>query len=139
MIQKIEVDVDEIADAPSAAELFGYDAGVTTVQAAIAEAGTLMLEAKRERHRLVSLVPPAHVAIVEAARVCRTPGEALAAVSRGGFVRLSPAMTFITGPSRTADLELTLGYRSARTRRSCTLSSTTLPELLRSFMRSFER
>ena len=108
LIRKIEVDVDEIAVAPSAAELFGYDVGVTAAQAAIAETGTLVLESKRERHRLVSLVPPVHVAIVGAASICRTLSEALAAVHRGELAELSPTITFVTGPSRTADIELTL-------------------------------
>lgn len=106
VISQIGVYVDEIATSPSAAELFDYDVGVSTAQAAIAETGTLMLESESERHRLVSLVPPVHIAIVNAADICLTLGEALAAVGRGA--ELSPTITFITGPSRTADIELTL-------------------------------
>jgi L-lactate utilization protein LutB len=87
-------------------EIFQYDVGVTTVQAAIAETGTLVLDSARERHRLVSLVPPVHIAIVDAASIFRTLGEALAFIHRNG--EISPAVTFITGPSRTADIELTL-------------------------------
>jgi L-lactate dehydrogenase complex protein LldG len=102
----IEVGVDEIAVAPSAADLFDYDVGISTAQAAIAETGTLMLDSEAERHRLVSLVPPVHIAIVDAASICLTLGEALAAASQG--TELSPTITFITGPSRTADIELTL-------------------------------
>jgi L-lactate dehydrogenase complex protein LldG len=102
----IEVGVDEITTSPSAAELFDYDVGISTAQAAIAETGTLVLESESERHRLVSLVPPVHVAIVDAGDICQTLGEALAAVGRGS--ELSPTITLITGPSRTADIELTL-------------------------------
>jgi L-lactate utilization protein LutC len=102
----IEVDVAEIGVAPNAAELFDYDVGISTVQAAIAETGTLMLDSEAERHRLVSLVPPVHIAIVDAANICLTLGEALAAA--GSASELSPTITFITGPSRTADIELTL-------------------------------
>ena len=106
LMARIEVDVDEVAVAPSVAELFGYDVGISTAQAAIAETGTLMLDSEAERHRLVSLVPPVHIAIVEAANICLTLGEALAAAEQGS--KLSPTITFITGPSRTADIELTL-------------------------------
>ena len=106
LMARIEVGVDEIAVAPSAAELFGYDVGISTAQAAIAETGTLMLDSEAERHRLVSLVPPVHIAIVDAANICLTLGEALAAAGQGS--ELSPTITFITGPSRTADIELTL-------------------------------
>ncbi|MGI9167904.1 MAG: LutC/YkgG family protein [Pyrinomonadaceae bacterium] len=106
LMRWIEVGVDEIGVAPSAAELFDYDVGISTAQAAIAETGTLMLDSEAERHRLVSLVPPVHIAIVDAANISLTLGEALAAAGRG--IELSPTITFITGPSRTADIELTL-------------------------------
>jgi len=106
ILGQIGVEVDEISTSPTAVELFDYDIGVSTAQAAIAETGTLVLESESERHRLVSLVPPVHIAIVDAAVICQTLGEALAAVGRGS--ELSPTITLITGPSRTADIELTL-------------------------------
>ncbi len=106
ILGQIGVEVDKISTSPTAAELFDYDIGVSTAQAAIAETGTLVLESESERHRLVSLVPPVHIAIVDTADICQTLGEALAAVGRGS--ELSPTITLITGPSRTADIELTL-------------------------------
>lgn len=92
--------------ASGVSDIFQYDVGITTVQAAIAETGTLVLDSAKERHRLVSLVPPVHVAIVDAASIFRTLSEALAFIHQNGDI--SPAVTFITGPSRTADIELTL-------------------------------
>ena len=106
LLARIEVNVDQITVVPSVTELFGYDVGISTAQAAIAETGTLMRDSEAERHRLVSLVPPVHIAIVEAANICLTLGEALTAASQSS--ELSPTITFITGPSRTADIELTL-------------------------------
>jgi L-lactate utilization protein LutC len=79
---------------------------VLPAQWAIAETGTLVLETKSERHRLVSLVPAMHIAILAAGRILRTMSEALEAVSTTG--ELSRTVTFITGPSRTSDIELTL-------------------------------
>jgi L-lactate dehydrogenase complex protein LldG len=84
-------------------ELFACDAGVTTAQWGIAETGTLVLESAREQHRLLSLVPPIHVALLSTRCICASLGDALARVSRD-----SHAITFITGPSRTSDIELTL-------------------------------
>jgi len=101
------VEVGEITTSPSADDLFAYDVGITTAQAAIAETGTLVLESDKERHRLVSLLPPVHIALVEAGNVCATLGDALKLVRRNGS-EMSRAITFITGPSRTADIELTL-------------------------------
>ena len=91
-----------------AAELFDCDLGVTGAQWGVAETGTLVLESDAERHRLASLVPAAHVALVEAGKVGQTLGEVLRAINERGEGGLSRAITFITGPSRTSDIELTL-------------------------------
>jgi L-lactate utilization protein LutC len=87
-------------------DLFKSEVGITRVQAGIAETGTLVLDSSAERNRLVSLVPPIHIAILDASRIYQTLGETLSALQSGEEV--SPAITFITGPSRTADIELTL-------------------------------
>lgn len=106
LFKEIHIDVDEIVVSPGKAEVFGSDVGISAAQYAIADTGTLMLESDLEKHRLVSLVPPVHIAIVEADKICLTLAEALAKVNRGS--ELSPAVTMITGPSRTGDIELTL-------------------------------
>ena len=94
-------------EAPTQSELFDCDMGITTAQWAIAETGTLVLESERERHRLASLVPPVHVAIIQASRIRRTMSEVLELI-KNPDVGLSRTVTFITGPSRTSDIELTL-------------------------------
>lgn len=101
-----DLEIEELAITPDAADVFGFDVGITTAQAAIAETGTLVLDSADERYRFVSVVPPVHIAIVDASRICGTLGEALALLRRGR--EISPAVTFVTGPSRTADIELTL-------------------------------
>jgi len=98
---------EEIDVCPLPADLFNYDVGMTMAQAAIAETGTLVLAAERERHRLVSLLPPVHIAIVYSRDIVDTIGDALTQL-RGDATGMSRAITFITGPSRTADIELTL-------------------------------
>src|SRR5438093_13731947 len=89
-------------------ELFACDAGVTTAQWGIADTGTLVLESARELSRVVSLVPPIHVALLSARCICDSLGEALARVRQPGGGVASHVITFITGPSRTSDIELTL-------------------------------
>ena len=98
----------EVLENAAAEELFDCDLGVTGAQWGVAETGTLVLESDAERHRLASLVPSAHVALVEAGRVRQTLGEVLQAINDRGEGGLSRAVTFITGPSRTSDIELTL-------------------------------
>jgi len=95
--------VRESLEGLSRAGLFACDAGVTTAQWGIAETGTLVLESAREKNRLLSLVPPIHVALLSTSCICDSLGDALARVSRA-----SHAITLITGPSRTSDIELTL-------------------------------
>jgi len=90
----------------SAKDLFEYEVGITGGQLGIAETGTLVLDSSVERNRLVSLVPPVHIAVLDASRIYPTLGDALSFLQSGNEV--SPAITFITGPSRTADIELTL-------------------------------
>jgi L-lactate dehydrogenase complex protein LldG len=94
-------------DAPRA-ELLAAELGVTRAQWGIAETGTLVLESARERHRLVSLLPPVHVALLRAGALLGTLGEALAATRGSTGAPASRTITFVTGPSRTADIELTL-------------------------------
>jgi L-lactate dehydrogenase complex protein LldG len=93
-------------NAPNAHDIFSFDVGISTAQAAIAETGTLVLDSAYERHRLVSLVPPVHIAIINASSIVETLGDALTLLQKDK--EISPAITFITGPSRTADIELTL-------------------------------
>ena len=101
-----DLEIEELSIAPNAQDIFRFDVGISTVQAAIAETGTLVLDSTRERHRLLSLVPPVHIAIVRASQIYRTLGEVLTLIRKDK--EISPAVTVITGPSRTADIELTL-------------------------------
>lgn len=84
--------------------LFGSDVGITSAQWAIAETGTLVLESAAERHRLTSLVPPVHICILKADSIRQTLREILDLIGRD----LSRTVTFVTGASRTSDIELTL-------------------------------
>ena len=101
-----DVEIEEVGVAPDAHDIFSFDVGITTAQAAIAETGTLVLDSACERHRLVSLVPPVHIAIINASAIVETVNDALTLLHKEK--EISPAVTFITGPSRTADIELTL-------------------------------
>jgi L-lactate dehydrogenase complex protein LldG len=105
LLHLTDLEIEELGVSPNAHDIFRFDVGITTVQAAIAETGTLVLDSTQERHRLVSLVPPVHIAIVDASKIYETLGEVLAFIHKN---EISPAVTFITGPSRTADIELTL-------------------------------
>ncbi|WP_448337878.1 LutC/YkgG family protein [Chloroflexus aurantiacus] len=81
------------------------------VELAIAESGTMLLRHGPGRPRLASLLAPCHIAIVFEHQLVRGLGEALALLAqRYGDEIFGPTsnLTFITGPSRTADIEMTL-------------------------------
>lgn len=87
-------------------EQAGAELGLTGCDAAIAETGSLALLSGKGKSRAVSLLPPVHLAVVRRADLCASMGEFFRAQAR----RLGEATscTFVTGPSRTADIELTL-------------------------------
>src|SRR5215217_7294080 len=74
----------EVLENAAAGELFDCDLGVTGAQWGVAETGTLVLESDAERHRLASLVPSAHIALVESGQVRHTLGEVLRAINERG-------------------------------------------------------
>jgi len=108
LIARVKADVEWREATASKAALLECDMGITSPQWGIAETGTLVLESERERHRLISLLPPVHLAVIEAEQICATMSEALALVKVRSATDLDRTITFITGPSRTADIELTL-------------------------------
>lgn len=98
-----ENEIDIVIDAPRD-YLFEADLGITGAQFAIAETGTLVLFSGRERNRLTSLVPPVHVCVLNASDVRHTMEEVLSVIDTNA----NRVVTFITGASRTSDIELTL-------------------------------
>jgi L-lactate dehydrogenase complex protein LldG len=81
--------------------------GVTGCFCAIAETGTLLQLSAATRPASTSLVPETHIAVVPTARIVSGMEEAWALV-RAECAVLPRAVNFISGPSRTADIEQTL-------------------------------
>ena len=85
------------------------DLGVTGADYAVAETGTCVLLAGRGASRLVSLLPPVHVAVVKRGQVL--PGlDELFALLLGDFLKggLAGHVNLVSGPSRSADIESVL-------------------------------
>lgn len=78
--------------------------GVTGVYLAIAETGTLMFLSSPDTPAATSLLPETHVAVVPADRIVRTMEDAWARMREEGR-DVPRAINFVSGPSRTADIE----------------------------------
>jgi L-lactate dehydrogenase complex protein LldG len=88
----------------SNAKLDGFDGVLTMASVAIAETGTVVLQnTPGQGRRAATLVPDYHLCVVRAADVVETVPEAMARLERTATL----ATTFVSGPSATADIEMT--------------------------------
>jgi len=89
-------------------DLFQIDAGITSVRAGVAETGAVVLWPTPNEPRLMSLVPPVHVAVLDADTIYNSLAEMMA-VERWADGMPTNAL-LISGPSKTADIEFTLVF-----------------------------
>ena len=85
---------------------FAADVGITAADYGVAESGTLALLAAPGQGRAISLLPPVHIAILDARDIVLELAALFERVIADGG--LPSALTFVTGPSRTGDIEQTL-------------------------------
>lgn len=90
--------------------LFEADVGITSASYGLADTGTLVLLSRSEQLRLISLLPPIHVCILEPKQILWSLPDLLALEEQMFLTSESQpqTMTCITGPSRTADIEQTI-------------------------------
>jgi L-lactate dehydrogenase complex protein LldG len=91
-------------------ELFHQvDAAFTSTHGGIAETGSLILMPNQDEPRLMSLVPPIHIALLDHTQLYGTFAETMQA--QGWVQNGMPTNTLlISGPSKSADIEQTLAY-----------------------------
>jgi L-lactate dehydrogenase complex protein LldG len=88
--------------------LFDSDASITSTRGGIAESGALILWPNDKEPRLMSLVPAVHIAILEADTIYNTFSEAMTGLEYAKGMPTNALL--ISGPSKTADIELTLTF-----------------------------
>jgi len=88
--------------------VFNVDAGITSTMGGIADTGALILWSSKEEPRLMSLVPPIHIAILRADKIYNSLAEVM---QKENWAAQMPTNAFlISGPSKTADIELVLAF-----------------------------
>ena len=89
-------------------QLFAVDAAITTAAGAVADTGAIILRPDPREPRLMSLVPPIHIAVLPSAAIFPSLGDAM---RDGRWAADMPTnLLLISGPSKTADIELTLAF-----------------------------
>jgi L-lactate dehydrogenase complex protein LldG len=86
----------------------GIDAGITWASAGIAETGSLILWPTTREPRLMSLLPPIHIALVEEDSIRDNLPQLM--VAQGWARRMPTNIVVVSGPSKTADIEQTLAF-----------------------------
>ncbi len=94
----------------SESDLANTDIGITGADFAIADTGTLVLLSGPKQPRLTSLLPPVHIAILKKETIVPNIHALFARLGKSyeNYDKLCSCISFITGPSRTADIELNL-------------------------------
>jgi len=99
-----EAGVERATVEPSAGlrPCFDSDVGISDVAAAIAEAGTLVYACDPAHPRGVCIAPPIHIAIVRAEQIL---ADLIDLHTDDRLAQLPASLLYITGPSKTADIE----------------------------------
>jgi L-lactate dehydrogenase complex protein LldG len=92
-------------------EIVAAGVGITGADYAVAETGSVVILPRQGLSRLVSLVPPVHIALVRAQEIVESLDNVFL-LRRLDYHRnggdMGSYLNFISGPSRTADIEQTL-------------------------------
>jgi L-lactate dehydrogenase complex protein LldG len=97
-----------VSDVPTvslrAEALDSVEVVLTAARVAIAETGTIVLDAAQDQgRRIITLLPDRHICVVRAEQVVQTVPEAIRILERAP----TRPQTWISGPSATSDIELT--------------------------------
>ena len=86
-------------------EMYDIDCGLTDAWSAVAETGSIVIKPSANHGRMLSLVPPLHVAIIEPKIIV---GDLVDLLEKLKTDNTASGTILITGPSKTADIEMTL-------------------------------
>lgn len=102
------IDADRDVEEWQQEQFASTDAGLTSTRGGIAETGSLWLWPTPDEPRLISLVPPIHIAVLDADTLEDTFFDVIEAHGWAGGMPTNALL--VSGPSKTADIEQTLAY-----------------------------
>lgn len=86
-------------------ELEGCDAGITECDALVAQTGSVLVTSRSAGGRALSVLPPHHLVIARRSQLVADLPEAFALLKARYGANYPSFISFITGPSRTGDIE----------------------------------
>lgn len=92
-------------EAYSKSDLEGCDVGVTACECLVAQTGSVLISTDSSGGRALSVLPPHHVVVATADQLVADLSEALHAAAARHGADWPSLLSFITGPSRTGDIE----------------------------------
>jgi L-lactate dehydrogenase complex protein LldG len=84
------------------------DAGITSCEFLVARTGSVIVSSASLSGRQMNVFPPVHIVLAHVSQLVSYPEDALIAMQEKYGDALPSTITFISGPSRTADIEKTL-------------------------------
>ncbi len=102
------ITVDQLISTTCWESFFAADLGISEVDYLVAETGTVVLHSSPHQPRSLSLLPPIHIAIAERRQLVSDLFDLFPSSPNGPAPALPACITFITGPSKTGDIELKL-------------------------------
>jgi L-lactate dehydrogenase complex protein LldG len=82
--------------------------GITGAEVLVARTGSVLISSSGDSGRQMNVFPPVHIILADASQIVNYPEEAIIHLRKKYGEDLPSQITFITGPSRTADIEKTL-------------------------------
>jgi L-lactate dehydrogenase complex protein LldG len=107
LLERCEASGVRLIDGDLRSHLSGVDVGLTYADFGIAETGTLVIDSTSEDLRLATMISDAHLAILPVSKI-RADSLAVAEELRSFMTTPNNFTAFITGASRTADIERVL-------------------------------
>lgn len=102
-------EIVKLARAQLREEFIRADAGISGANLAVAESGTLVIVSNEGNARLVTSLPPVHIAVVTVEKFVATLEQATslvkALVLASSGLKMTAYVSYITGTSRTTDIE----------------------------------
>jgi len=87
------------------ADLESCDAGLTECDALVAQTGSVLVTSRSAGGRALSVLPPHHVVLARRSQLVADLPEAFALLKKKYAPNYPSFISFITGPSRTGDIE----------------------------------